>query len=221
MMAPIFKFIVLALLAGQLNAGYNAAWVLCFLALDPHWMREVRAEVDRAVAKHQTGPEQNPIDVLGKLSIDDWEHDFPLTNLCLHESIRVVTVGASFRKNISGEDIKIGRTGQVIPKGAFATVHVDQTHMNPDIYTNPTKFDPGRFLPGREEDKKAPFAYHGWGLGRHPCCKISSLILVLPRVVLRCWLLSRKTNDFSLVGVKVRCFPRVILTIPGSVHDNG
>lgn len=145
--------------------------MFCFLALDPDWMREVRAEVDGAVARHRASPGQGPLDVLGEMSVDDWEREFPLVNLCLHESIRIVTVGAGFRRNISGRDVRIGRTGEVIPRGAFAAFHVDQIHMDPGIYADPTKFDPGRFLPGREEDKKVPLAYAGWGQGRHPCCK--------------------------------------------------
>lgn len=136
-------------------------------------MREVRAEVDGAVAKHRISPEQKPLDVLSKMSLDDWDRDFPLINLCLDESIRIVTVGAAFRKNISGKDVQIGRTGEVIPKGAFAAFHIDQIHMDPDIYTDPTKFNPGRFLPGREEHKKEPLSYAGWGQGRHPCCELS------------------------------------------------
>lgn len=128
-----------------------------------------------AVAKHRNSPEENPLDALRKMSIDDWEHDFPLINLCLHESIRIVTVGVGFRK-ISSKNVTIGGTGEVIPKGAFAAFHIDQIHMNPDIYTNPGKFDLGRFLPGREEDKRTPLPYAGWGLGRHPCCELSSLL---------------------------------------------
>lgn len=165
------KWIILAVLAGQLNSGWNAAWVFCFLAMDPHWMRKVRHEVDSAVVKHRTSSQQTPLDIFNEMSIDDWECDFPLINLCLHESIRIVTVGAGFRRNISSKDVKIGSTGEVIPKGAFAAFHIDQTHMNPEIYKDPNKFDPGRFLPGREEDKQVPLAYAGWGQGRHPCCE--------------------------------------------------
>lgn len=209
----IFKFIVLAVLAGQLNSGYNAAWVFCFLALDPHWKHEVRAEIDRAIAKHRTSPEQKPIDVLGNMDISAWENDFSLINLCLHESIRIVTVGAGLRKNISNRDVTIGHTGEVIPKGAFAAFHIDQIHMNPTIYTNPTKFDPGRFLPGREEDKKAPLAYAGWGLGRHPCCEFFALIsgpFEGNTCTIDCYQVILTTFFFSflfLVGMKVRCFP--------------
>lgn len=162
---------MLAILAGQLNSGFNAAWVFCFLALYPDWMLQVRTEVDDAVAKHRTSPSQKPLGVLSNISIEDWEREFPLINLCLHESIRIVTVGAALRKNISDKDVRIGRTGEVIPKGAFAAFHIDNIHMDPDVWTDPNKFDPGRFLPGREEDKKEPLTYAGWGMGRHPCCE--------------------------------------------------
>ena len=41
--------------------------------------------------------------------------------------------------------------------------------MNPDIYPDPQKFDPSRYLPGREEDKKQFYGWAGWGAARHPC----------------------------------------------------
>ncbi|KAI9696850.1 MAG: hypothetical protein M1820_008004 [Bogoriella megaspora] len=188
------SFIILALFAGQLNSGFNAAWVFCYLALDPYWMQEVRSEIDSVIAKHRSSTEQTPLDVLSKLSVDNWERDFPLVNLCLDESIRLVTVGAGFRKNISSKDVEIGHTGEVIPKGAFGAFLIDDIHLDPEIYSNPTKFDPGRFLPGREEDKKVPLAYAGWGLGRHPC--LGMRFAKLEHAVITA--VSLVTFDFSL-----------------------
>ncbi|KAK1948823.1 cytochrome P450 6A1 [Colletotrichum sublineola] len=163
----IIMFIVASLFAGQLNSGVNAAWVLCRLAADADWAQRVRAEVESAVAKRRTRPEQTDLDVLRELTIDDWESCFPTTNLCLQESIRLHTVGAAFRKNMTDRNVPIGKTGEVIPRGGFAALHIDDIHMNPDIYTNPSLFDPGRFSPDRAEDKRAPLAYGGWGHGRH------------------------------------------------------
>lgn len=37
-------------------------------------------------------------------------------------------------------------------------------HYNPEIYTNPTEWDPSRYLPDRAEDKKHPFGFVGWGM---------------------------------------------------------
>lgn len=133
----------------------------------------MRAEVDAAISKHRATTKQTPLEILKTLTVDDWESEFNLIDLCLRESIRLQTVGAAFRKNISKRDVVIGDTGEVIPPGAFAATHSDDLNMNPDIYTNPSKFDPGRFLPDRAEDQKEPLAFAGWGMGRHPCCKFS------------------------------------------------
>ena len=51
----------------------------------------------------------------------------------------------------------------------------DDVSMNPEIYEDPYKWDPGRYEPQRAEDKKVPHGYIGWGSGRHPCCKFPHL----------------------------------------------
>jgi cytochrome P450 len=165
----IIAFQIGALFAGQLNSGINAAWFHVHLSQSPEWMARVREEVDAAVAKHRTSPDQSPAEVLGTLTIDEWESEFPLIDLCLRDTIRLNSPGTGFRKNTSGQDIPIGSTGEVIPNGSFAAYLIDATHLNPDIYTDPMKFDPGRYLDGRNEDKKVPHGYLGWGAGRHPC----------------------------------------------------
>ncbi|KAH7039996.1 cytochrome P450 [Microdochium trichocladiopsis] len=173
-------FVIGALFAGLLNSGINAGWIPIFLAQNPEWKERVRKEVDGVVAKKRKTPDQSPADVLDTLTIDDWESEFPLADLCLRESIRFAMPGASFRKNTSGHDIEIGSTGQVIPPNAFATYLLDDTHFNDEIYSDALRFDPGRFLEGRAEDKKTTHGYLGWGVGRHPCRKsffVFSLLL--------------------------------------------
>lgn len=43
------------------------------------------------------------------------------------------------------------------------------THRLPEVYTNPEEFDPNRFAPPREEDKKLPFSLVGFGGGSNVC----------------------------------------------------
>ncbi|EOA86440.1 uncharacterized protein SETTUDRAFT_161316 [Exserohilum turcica Et28A] len=167
----IVSFLIMALLAALLNSGINAAWVLCYLALNPQWQAQVRGQIDKALSKHPTGSPQDPIETLRRMTLDEWEAEFPLINLCLQESIRLQTVGTAFRKNVGGRDLKLEGTGEVIPKGGFVAYPIDDVHMNADIYTEPLKFDPGRYMAGREEDKKVPLGFVGWGYGRHACCK--------------------------------------------------
>jgi hypothetical protein len=90
----------------------------------PEWKKRVQAEVDEAVARHRTSPNQSPVDVLDTLTIDDWESDFKLIDLCLRESIRIGIPGTSFRKNVSSTDVPIGTSGEVVPAGAYAVGHL-------------------------------------------------------------------------------------------------
>lgn len=125
--------------------------------------------MDAALAKHRKSASQTPAEVLATLSLDDWESEFPLIDLALRETIRFQLVGTAFRKNISGKDVPIGKSGEVVPRDGFALYLIDDVHFDPAVYTNPSDWDPGRFLPERAEDKKVPFGYLGWGVGRHPC----------------------------------------------------
>lgn len=47
--------------------------------------------------------------------------------------------------------------------------HISAMHLNPAVYTDPLQWDPSRYLPDRQEDKKKPLSWLGWGAGRHPC----------------------------------------------------
>lgn len=186
----IAQFVIGALFAGQVNSGINSAWLFIELANNPDWMEKARKEIDAAVAKHRTSADQTPVDILSTLAIKDWESGFPIIDICLRETIRFQLVGAAFRKNLSGKDLPIGKTKEIIPKDAFAVgttvlsrllcgtdgeeaqiYHVDDVHFDPTIYTEPNKWDPSRFLPNRAEDRKKPISYIGWGAGRHPCRK--------------------------------------------------
>ncbi|KAK2597419.1 hypothetical protein QQS21_005967 [Conoideocrella luteorostrata] len=165
----ISAFIMAALFAGLINTGVNAAWILLFLAKNEEWYQKIRDEVDTSIAKHRYSEDESRATVLSRLTMDDWEKEFPLIDLCLRESIRLTMPGATFRKNIGGKDIKIDNSDEIIPKNTFAVYPVADIHLNPDIYTDPHTWDPSRYLPERAEDQKTGHAYLGWGTGLHPC----------------------------------------------------
>ncbi len=143
-----------------------------FLTQNPEWMARLREEVDGVVAKHRTSPSQSCADVLGTLTIEEWEGEFPLIDLALRETIRFCLPGATFRKNMSGHEIPIGESGEVIPDGAYV-IYLVEDCMFGDWYTEKTKWNPSRYFEENAEDKKVPHAYMGWGSGRHPCRKYS------------------------------------------------
>ncbi|KAK2059706.1 cytochrome P450 6A1 [Colletotrichum caudatum] len=162
-------FLVGALFAGQINTGINAAYLLCFLAGDAHWYGEFQREVDGVIARRRRSEEQTVDEVLASMTMDDWETEFPLIDLGLKDVIRHTLTGCGFRQNVSGRDLPIGKTGEVLPRDGYAVYQFESTHMDPNFFADPGRWDPGRFLPGREEDKKDPHAFIGWGTGRHPC----------------------------------------------------
>ncbi|KAK7741914.1 hypothetical protein SLS62_010891 [Diatrype stigma] len=167
----IVSFQIGALFAGQVNSGIHAAWIQVHLSLNAEWKARVQADIDASIARHRPSSSASAsiADVLSGLAIEDWESEFPSVDLCLRESIRLGLPGTGFRKNVSGRDIPIGATGEVIPHGAFAAYLMDDVSKNEAMYAEPDRFDPGRYLDGRAEDRKVHHGYVGWGSGRHPC----------------------------------------------------
>ncbi|KAK3327772.1 cytochrome P450 6A1 [Cercophora scortea] len=159
-------FILGALFAGQLNSGITVGGTLTSLAWHPQWYKKVQEEVDGVIARNRKSPDQSAVDILSTLSIDDYTDSFPLIDLCFREEIRHQTVGTAFRRNISGGDVPVGKTGDVIPKDAFVVYPMDDVQFNPEFYPNPEEWDPSRYFP--VEGKEQPL-YIGWGTGRHPC----------------------------------------------------
>ena len=59
--------------------------------------------------------------------------------------------------------------GYLIPAGWMVDISPMVTHRMPEIYREPDRFDPDRFAPPREEDKRYPFSLVGFGGGTHTC----------------------------------------------------
>ncbi|WP_297608422.1 cytochrome P450 [Nocardia sp.] len=59
--------------------------------------------------------------------------------------------------------------GYFVPKGTRVGALAMTNHFNPELWTNPRKFDPDRFSPERAEDKSHKFAWMPFGGGVHKC----------------------------------------------------
>jgi len=151
---------------GILSASVNAYWMLIFLSLHKEWKQRVIAEVNSIIEKY-TNTSTDPLlhKRLAAVPLSVWEEEMPVLDLVLRETLRL-TVDGSLPRRIH-DDLEI--VGKRISKGSFFVYQAADAHLNPDIYTNPAQFDPARFGPGREEDKKETYAFVGWGAGRHPC----------------------------------------------------
>ncbi|KJA20465.1 hypothetical protein HYPSUDRAFT_43159, partial [Hypholoma sublateritium FD-334 SS-4] len=179
--ADMIQFILGVIFAGVINTGIQSCWALLFLATNPEWRLKVKAEVDSMIEKHTNTTAGEPLHKrLASVPASVWEDEMPVMDLVIRETLRVISTSTLLRRNVV-EDITV--SGGVIKQGDFIAYNVTDAHRYPDIYTDADQFDPARFLPGREEDKKSTFAFLGWGVGRHPCTGMKVAKLEIKLVV--------------------------------------
>ncbi|KDR74057.1 hypothetical protein GALMADRAFT_141795 [Galerina marginata CBS 339.88] len=163
----IVQFILTFIFAGVINTGINSCWALVFLASYPQWKAKVKAEVAMFIEQHTSSLSSEPLyKRLATIPVPAWEDELPVLDSVLRETIRLILTATALRRNVSQE---LTISDGLINKGDFVAYSIADAHLNPEIYTQPHEFDPARFGPGREEDKKGTFSYLGWGAGRHPC----------------------------------------------------
>jgi cytochrome P450 len=56
-----------------------------------------------------------------------------------------------------------------LAQGDIVAASPNFSHVLPTVFSDPTAYDPERFAAPREEDKKKPFSFIGFGGGRHAC----------------------------------------------------
>jgi len=156
--------------AAVINTGVTVCWALLNLAANPKWKELITKEYNTLVANHTNTLSTEPLHKrLASIPLNAWEDELPSVDLFIRETLRFTMIGSALRRNVQ-RDITVD--GVTIKRGDFIVYSMSEAHMNPDIYSNPTSFDPDRYIEGREEDKKETFAFTGWGAGRHPCAGI-------------------------------------------------
>lgn len=121
------------------------------LADNPEWQERARDESERL------GDGLLDIEALEKLETLD---------LVMDESLRLVTpLPFNMRQTVRDTDL----LGYYVPAGTNVVTWPGMNHWLPELYTNPRKFDPERFLEPRAEHKKHRYAFAPFGGGAHKC----------------------------------------------------
>ncbi|KAL5634417.1 hypothetical protein ACGC1H_002464 [Rhizoctonia solani] len=162
----IIALVMGTLFVGIVNTGLMGAWIFIFLDQEPEWKHKVIQELKTLLDRHvPISQSYGSIgERLSKIPPNAWENEMPVLGACLCETIRLIFTMALLRRVVSG-DLDVG--GKRVPNGSFLVYSAGETHSNPDIYPNPSKFDPSRHAAG--QDKSQAHAFLGWGVGRHPC----------------------------------------------------
>jgi cytochrome P450 len=131
--------------------------MITFLSSHQDWNAKVVTEVERLLG--EWAPEDEPLSIrLGRISLETWENDTPTLDAILRETTRLAQPHTAMRRNL-GPDTHID--GKIVPSGAYVVYPFSDVHLDPEIYPDPWKFDPGR-----AENKDIPLAYLGWGGGK-------------------------------------------------------
>lgn len=130
------------LLAGHETTATTLAWVLHHLLANPQWLARVQAEA------REVGTEQ-----LDKLVLID---------AVIKETLRLTPIIPMVARRLAKPMTIVGRD---LPKGAVAAASIYLVHHREDLWPDPEKFDPNRFV-GKKAD---PTHYFPFGGGTRRC----------------------------------------------------
>jgi cytochrome P450 len=137
--------------AGHETSANALSWVWYLLAQNPDAEARLHDEVDRVLGGRLPG--------FADLAELKW------TRMVIDEAMRLYPPAHAITRTAIGED-RIG--GVRIPPGASITISMYATHRNPNLWTEPERFDPERFAPPAVAQRHR-FAYLPFGGGPRIC----------------------------------------------------
>ncbi|XP_068657585.1 obtusifoliol 14-alpha demethylase-like isoform X1 [Aristolochia californica] len=158
--SEVTGLLIAALFAGQHTSSITSTWTGAYLLRHKEFLSAVLEEQKSLIKTHG-----------GKVDHDILSEMDTLYR-CIKEALRLhPPLILLLRQSHSDFTVKT-REGKEydVPKGHIVASSPAFANRLPYIYSNPDRYDPDRFAPGREEDKAAgPFSYISFGGGRHGC----------------------------------------------------
>ena len=127
-------------------------WTLYLLSCNPAHQEKVREEVESVLCGRR------------HLSYEDLKQ-LSYTQCCIKEAMRLYPpINIIFRQLDNDLEIE----GHSFPKGMHFRVPIQSIHNNPDVWPNPSIFDPTRFFPEQSRGRD-PYAYLPFSAGARNC----------------------------------------------------
>jgi sterol 14alpha-demethylase len=179
----ITGLLLAGIFAGHHTSSVTTAWTLLELLQNPRELQRCVEEVDRVFA------DGRPVSHAALRELSVLEHAVKEA-LRLHPPLFMLV-------RVAKQDFTYKRW--FVPKGTWIVVSPTVSHRIPEVFRDPDAFDPDRFAPGREEDKR-DFAYVAFGGGRHKCLGNAFAILQIKAILA----LLLGQFDFGLCGDAIR-----------------
>ncbi len=177
------------LVAGHETSTSMSAWLLYLLAQHPDYLRRVQEE-QAALVPDGAAP---TLDGIQRMKV--------LENGLMEAERLYPPVSYGPRGVIEDFDFH----GYHVPAGSHVFYAIAASHLIPSVFAAPAIFDPDRFAPPREEQKKTPYALVGFGGGPRICIGINFAkveIKAMIAEILRRYTLELAPNqDVALFGV--------------------
>jgi sterol 14-demethylase len=166
--------------AGHHTSGVTFSWAGILLAQHPEWVAELRAEQRALLGDRE------------ELTLEDLRA-MPKLDATIKEVLRMYPpIVVMMRKVVN--DFVFG--GYEFPRGSMIFASPTVSHYMPEVFPEPHRFDPTRFLEPNNVDKKHPMAWIPFGAGRHRCMGIMFAQLQLRAL----WSHLLRNFDFETVG---------------------
>ncbi|KAL4502220.1 hypothetical protein ABPG72_000455 [Tetrahymena utriculariae] len=152
-----------------------------YLSLNSQIQQEAREEVIQIISKQNM--RSGLKDSFSCKTFEDLS-SMSLLNFILKESLRLIPPAIAVFRRQANKDIKIGQFE--LKKGDLVNTHFIQSQANPSIFENPDKFDPYRWMNGK--DSQYGFSFTPFSLGPRNCigqylamiegkCKLANFLL--------------------------------------------
>jgi len=178
----ITGMLLAGMFAGHHTSSVTTAWTLIELLRNQGYLKRVVAEIDRVFG----GGEKVSHAKLRELV----ETEYAVKEaLRLHPPLFMLV-------RVAQQDFQYKHWH--VPKGTWIVISPTVAHQMESVFKNAAAFDPDRFAPPREEDKR-DFAYISFGGGRHKCLGNAFAILQIKAIIA----LLLGQYDFDLAGDKI------------------
>ncbi len=192
------------IIGGHETSSSALSWIWYELHQHPDVQNQLQEEIDSVVGKSPITLEDLPRLKYTKMVIDE--------TLRLHPPFW-------FENRNAMTEVELG--GVRLPKGALVAFSRYSLHRHPDFWKDPGQFNPNRFYPDREENKRSTYAHVPFGGGPRICIgihfAIMELVVILAVISQRYKVVVDERNRHQMAaaltmtpkyGVQVRLEPR-------------
>jgi cytochrome P450 len=150
------------IIGGHETSSAALTWTLYELHRHPEIQKRLHEEIDAVVGDRP-------------LTADDIPH-LTFARMILDESMRLHPPFWFENRNTTA-DVEMG--GAIIPKGSMVAFSRYSLHRHADFWKQPAEFDPERFNPAHEENKRSSYAYVPFGGGPRICIGVNFAMMEL------------------------------------------